>query len=269
MRPSLSKPARPCYNAPNLTLRGMRNGQAGGYRAHRSGGHGAEPGAEHQRSWLPRRRLQPHHLQSDPFPGKRSARYGHHRRLHANRLHRQLETPPQTHLDDPGGRRRRREHRPAAAFARRRRYHHRRRQFQLQRHHPPNARGGSGGQTLHRRGHQRRRRGRALRSVDHARRLQNSLGIRQTHTAVGGRQSPGWRAMLRLGRRRRRRSLRQDGAQRHRIRRYAADLRSLSFAVGRSGYGRERDQRSVPALEQRQARVLLDRNHGQYPGIRR
>ena len=37
----------------------------------------------------------------------------------------------------------------------------------------------------------------------------------------------GWRTLLRLGRRKWRRPFRQNGAQRHRIRRHAADLRSL------------------------------------------
>ena len=42
-------------------------------------------------------------------------------------------------------------------------------------------------------------------------------------------------ALLRLGRRGRRRPLRQDGAQRHRVRRHAAHLRSLPTHEGRPG----------------------------------
>ena len=42
-------------------------------------------------------------------------------------------------------------------------------------------------------------------------------------------------SVLRLGGRRRRGALREDGAQRHRVWRHAADLRSLSAAEGRAG----------------------------------
>ena len=47
----------------------------------------------------------------------------------------------------------------------------------------------------------------------------------------------GRRALLRLGGRRRRRTLCEDGAQRHRIRRYAAHLRGLSADEGLPGHG--------------------------------
>ena len=48
------------------------------------------------------------------------------------------------------------------------------------------------------------------------------------------RQSRGRHALLRLGGRGRRRPLRQDGPQRHRIRRHAVDLRGLPAAEGRA-----------------------------------
>ena len=50
------------------------------------------------------------------------------------------------------------------------------------------------------------------------------------------RQDAGGRALLRLDRRRRRGPLREDGAQRHRVRRHAADLRGLPAHEGRAGH---------------------------------
>ncbi len=110
------------------------------------------------------------------------------------------------------------------------RHHHRRRQLALPGHHPPHQDPRREGHPLHRHRRLRRRRRRAPRPLHHARRQPRSLAARQGdlpgHRRQGRRRQP----LLRLGRRERRRPLRQDGPQRHRVRRHAADLRSLPAA---------------------------------------
>ena len=64
--------------------------------------------------------------------------------------------------------------------------------------------------------------------VDHARGRPGGLAARQADLPGDRRQGHRRHPLLRLGRARGGRPLRQDGAQRHRIRRHAVDLRSLS-----------------------------------------
>ncbi len=80
-----------------------------------------------------------------------------------------------------------------------------------------------------------RRRGRAARTVDHAGRQSGRVAAREADLSGDCRQGGGRHALLRLGGRRRRRALREDGAQRHRVRRHAADLRGLRSAEARAG----------------------------------
>ena len=89
------------------------------------------------------------------------------------------------------------------------------------------------GHSLHRHRRLRRRRRRALRPVDHARRQSRGVAAREGDLPVHRRQGRRRHALLRLGGRRRRRPLRQDGPQRHRVRRHAAHLRGLPAAQGR------------------------------------
>ena len=73
-------------------------------------------------------------------------------------------------------------------------------------------------------------------------------------------------SLLRLGGRERRRALRQDGAQRHRVRRHAAHLRGLPADARRPGHERRRDAQGLRQVEQGQARLVPDRDHPRHPG---
>ncbi len=73
-----------------------------------------------------------------------------------------------------------------------------------------------------------------------------------------------WRALLRVGRRGRRRPLREDGPQRHRIRRHAADLRGLPDAEGRAGPDGGRTARRLRGVEQGRTGQLPDRDHARH-----
>ena len=70
--------------------------------------------------------------------------------------------------------------------------------------------------------------------------------------------------LLRLGRPPRRRPLREDGSQRHRVRRHAAHLRSLLHAHKRAGPVERRAVRRVLRVESRRARQLPDRDHARH-----
>ena len=67
--------------------------------------------------------------------------------------------------------------------------------------------------------------------------------------------------LLRVGRPARRRALREDGAQRHRVRRHAAHLRGLLPAEGSARPVERRAVRRVRRVEPRRARQLPDRDH--------
>ena len=99
--------------------------------------------------------------------------------------------------------------------------------------------------ALRRRRRLRRRGGRAQRAVDHARRVAGVLRI--ARSAAGVHLGQGRRdAVLHLRRSRRRRALREDGAQRHRVRRHAADRRGVRpDPAGHRGQ-RGRDRRDLP-----------------------
>ena len=103
----------------------------------------------------------------------------------------------------------------------------------------------------------------------HARRQPGRLGARQAHLPGHRRQGGRRHALLRLGGRRRRRPLREDDPQRHRVRRHAAHLRGLPHHEGRPGHDRRRDARGLQGVEQRRTGVLPGRDHPRHPRPRK
>ena len=95
------------------------------------------------------------------------------------------------------------------------RHHHRRRQLAFHGHQSPHQVSGGEGHPLHRHGRFGRRRRRAPRPLHHARRQSRCMAACERDLPGDRRQSGRRNALLRLGGRRRRRPLRQDGAQRH------------------------------------------------------
>ena len=96
--------------------------------------------------------------------------------------------------------------------------------------------------------------------VDHAGRV--ARVVRVARPAAGGHLGQGRRhPVLHLRRPRRRRPLRQDGAQRHRVRRHAADRRGVRPHP--PGHRQEpgRDRRHLHRVELRRARVVPHRDH--------
>ncbi len=195
-------------------------GRAGG-----PGGHGRKPRHEHRKQGLLGRRVQPDRRED---PGVHSGPRG--RQAVRRRLQRQgtLRLPGAASQDHPHGQGRRagrRHDRPDPATPGERRPPHRRRQLVLHRHRAPRRRPGQGRSALHRHRRQRRRRGRAERPLHHARRPAGSL---QTHRGRPAENlGPGRRPLLHLHRASRRGPLRQDGPQRHRVRRHAVHRRDL------------------------------------------
>ena len=102
-----------------------------------------------------------------------------------------------------------------------------------------------GGFPLRRHGGVGRRGRRAARTVDDAGRAARGVGGARAHPSRNGRESRGWRALRVVYGPARRRPLREDGAQRHRVRRHAADRRGVRRAHARGGNVRTRDCRHV------------------------
>ena len=90
-------------------------------------------------------------------------------------------------------------------------------------------------------------------------------GDREAYGEVAGssRRSPrrSTAPLLRVRRRGRRRPLREDGPQRHRVRRHAAHRRGLRPAAPRAGLERAGDLRRLRGVEPGRARVLPHRDH--------
>ena len=106
-----------------------------------------------------------------------------------------------------------------------------------------------------------RRGRRAERSVAHARRV----GRRLDAAAAGARGDRGadrGRSVRDARRSRRRRTFRQDGPQRHRVRRHAADRRELGPDAPRLRHVGRRDRRRLRGVEPGPARVVPDRALG-------
>ena len=128
--------------------------------------------------------------------------------------------------------------RPVGSAVGRRRHRYRCRQFPLRRHPPPRGRPCRKGSSLRGRRRVRRRRGRPVGPVDHARRFPESydaLGpmLEKISAQVDGEPCCAW------VRDRRRRPLREDGAQRHRVRRHAGDRRSVTSCASVRGHWNE------------------------------
>jgi hypothetical protein len=86
----------------------------------------------------------------------------------------------------------------------------------------------------------------------HARRQQGRMGAREADLPGDRGEGRRRRPLLRLGRRGRRRALREDDAQRHRVRRHAVDRRGVSPDEGRPG-----------PVHRRTARGLQEWNEGE------
>ena len=87
-------------------------------------------------------------------------------------------------------------------------------------------------------------------------------GVRVARPAAGVDLRPCRRhPVLHPRRRGRRRPLREDGAQRHRVRRHAADRRGVRPAPARAGDDAGRDRGRLPGLELRRPRVVPHRDH--------
>ena len=159
---------------------------------------------------------------------------GPRRALASRRWSALLKTPAPRDADGQGRQAGGRVHRAAAPAPRAGRHHHRRRQLALRGHHPP---------------HEVRREPRACSTSAPACPAARKARGAARASCPAARPPPGRTsrtssrpssakvddgvALLRLGRRERRRPLRQDGPQRHRVRRHAADLRGLPPDEGR------------------------------------
>ena len=228
-----------------------------GHRARRDGG---EPGTQHRTSRRADRRPQPDGVEDERLHG--GVLLGG--RLHGSRdaggVRLGARAPATHHRHGQGGQARgRRDRRPRTA-ARQGRHHHRRRQLALRRHAPARVRADRAGTALHRHRRLGRRGGRSERPVDHAGRP--ARGLRRGrgdlhHDRRAGRR----RAVLRLHRRRRRGPLREDGPQRHRVRRHAADRRGVRPAALRHRARRAGDQGDLRRVERGRPRVVPDRDH--------
>ena len=161
-------------------------------------------------------------------------------------------------LADGAGRRGRQDHRRSAAPSRGRRHPDRRRQLLLHRRHPPRQGAGAQGHPLCRCRHQRRRLGPRARLLHDDRRRDRrgeasrsdlrhpGAGPRRHRAHAGPRQGRRHgRAGLSALRAERRRPFRQDGAQRHRIRRHGGLCRGHGGAQGRQ-YRQADRARSTP-----------------------
>ena len=166
-----------------------------------------------------------------------------------------LERPRTVMVMVKAGDARRRRDRGAGAAARRGRHDRRRRQQPLPRLRAPRRGAVRARPAVPRRGRQRRGGGRAQRPLDHARRRRGRLPRRRGdphHDRRPGRRD----AVLHLRRPRRRGPLREDGPQRHRVRRHAADRRGLRPAPrGRRDVARrDRRHRSASGTRARSSR---------------
>ena len=233
------------------------------HRTHRTGRHGRKSRPQHRQPRLLDRRLQPHDQRDRRLHGRPRQAAQRRRLPYARRLGRVTQGPAEGDDDGQGrpgrGPADRHAHPPALQGRR----HHRRRQHAPLRHRPPHAGGRGLGAALHRHRRLRRRRGRSQGTEPHARRIQGRLAAHPADLPGHRRQGrpQGRHPLLRLGRPTWRRQLCEDGSQRHRIRRHAADLRGL-LAPEAGGRSLERSTgQGVRHLEPRRTRQLSHRDH--------
>ena len=137
---------------------------------------------------------------------------------------------------------------------------HRRRQLRLDRHRPPARRARRARHPVPRQRRVGRRGGRAARSEPHARR--HARRLRPHRAGLHAHRRAGRRhAVLHLHRRRRSRALREDGAQRHRVRRHAAHRRVVRPAALRARARQRRAPRRLHRVEHRRARLVPHPDH--------
>ena len=179
------------------------------------------------------------------------------------------ERPRRDHHHGQGGRADRRGDRRAGAAARRGRHRHRRRQRALPRHPPPRggaARAAACTSSAAASPAARRARcngpiimpGGSAESYAPLGPMLESIAAQVDGTPCCTHVGPG-----------RRRPLRQDGAQRHRVRRHAADRRGLRPAPAGLGARAGRDRRHLPRVERGRPRVVPDRDHRRGAGAHR
>ena len=155
----------------------------------------------------------------------------------------------------------RRGHRRTGPAAGRGRHRHRLRQRALHGHPAPGGRAARARPALRRLRRVRRRGRRAARPEHHARRVDRSptpssgpifesIAAQVDGTPCCTHVGPG-----------RGRPLRQDGAQRHRVRRHAAHRRGLRPAPGRPGRAGPADRRDLPHLERGRPGLVPDPDH--------
>ena len=196
-----------------INLKEQRNEESG-HRSHRPRRHGREPHHEHGVEGLHRGVLQPHRREGGRLRQRPRERQEHHWLPFDPGARRQPREAPQGVLHGQGRRGGGRHDRAAARRARAGRHHHRRRQLALPGHDPPHAVRRVEGAPLRRHGRLRRRRGRAQGPVHDAGRLAGRVAVREANLPGHLREGRGRLALLRLGGRERRRTLRQDGPQR-------------------------------------------------------
>ena len=226
------------------------------HRRHRSRRHGPQPGPQPRPARAHRRPAQPH-PGPHRLPRRAARRRGHLRAGHVDAGVRRVTDPaPRGDRDGAGRRADRRGDRGTRPAARRGRHHHRLRQRALRRHPPPRARAAREGHPLRRVRRLGWRGGRPARPVDHARRF--GAVLREARADLRVDRGPGRRhTLLRPRRPGRRGALRQDGAQRHRVRRHAADRRGLRPAARRA---RRDTGRASPRSSSRGTRAISSRS---------
>ena len=124
----------------------------------------------------------------------------------------------------------------------------------------------SKGLLLHRHRRLRRRGRRAEGAQHHARRQRKGLAAGQADLPgdLGQGRAEPRHSLLRMGRPARRRPLREDGPQRHRVRRHAVDLRGLLDPQECPGPDERRAVPGLRRLEPRRTGQLSDRDHPRY-----
>ena len=209
---------------------------------------GAEPRAEHRRATGSGRRLQPHDREIDAFlaaPAKgarwsarRSARRSSSRRSAAAPDHAHGQGRPPVDADDRTLARRCSSRATSSSTAATRSHRHRAPRTRARRH-------GHRASSAWASRAARRARATAPRSCPAAAR---GLARRRADPRGSPRRSDG-DALLRTGSARRRRPLRQDGPQRHRVRRHAADRRGLRPAAATGSASTPPDGRRLRRVE--------------------
>ena len=213
------------------------------------------------RQRVPGRRLQPHRRTRRTSSGRARPGEPRSRPTCSTGVRRRARTAAAGHADGQGRRAGRRRDRRAAALPRAGRHRHRRRQLATSPT-PSAARVSwpSQGHQLRRDGRLRRRGGRAQGPELMPGGPPEAYASIEPMLVAHRRQDRG-RALRDLHRSRRRRPLRQDGPQRHRVRRHAAHRRGLRLMQPGAGHVGAGDRRGLRGVERGRARLVPDRDH--------